>query len=164
MMLHKHTHTHQKKTTTQYPKITHSNCISFVPNRRGIVKLSPSGWKNIPLDLWSYQYTAVLSALCTILHKKCAHILTRSNIVIAFTILLHSHQIKIATDWLQTGSWLALDSKIGVNGTMLYQCNPTSFYQSEASWKPVWSQSVANLILVWTRHMTYLFYGSVAIL
>ena len=29
------------------------------------------------------------------------------------------------------------DPKIGVNGTMLYQCNPTAFNQSEASWKPV---------------------------
>ena len=35
--------------------------------------------------------------------------------------------------------WLASDSKIGVNGTMLYQCNPTTFYQSEASLKPVGS-------------------------
>ena len=52
-------------------------------------------------------------------------------------VMLHSHQIKIATDWLQTGSRLASDSKIGVNGTMLYQYNPTVFYQSEASWKPV---------------------------
>ena len=45
--------------------------------------------------------------------------------------------MEIETDWLQTGFWLASDSKIGVNGTMLYPCNPTAFYQSEASWKPV---------------------------
>ena len=32
---------------------------------------------------------------------------------------------RLASDWL-------LISKIGVNGTMLYQCN-----QSEVSWKPV---------------------------
>ena len=54
-----------------------------------------------------------------------------------------------------TGFRLASDCKIGVNETMLYQCNPTAFYQSGASLKSVWSQSVANLILVWTRH-----YGS----
>ena len=28
---------------------------------------------------------------------------------------------------------LASDSKIGVNRTMLYQCNPVAFYQSKAS-------------------------------
>ena len=38
-----------------------------------------------------------------------------------------------------TGFRLAFDSKIGVNGTMLYQCIPTLFYQSEASLKPVGS-------------------------
>ena len=42
--------------------------------------------------------------------------------------MLHSHQIKIATDWLQTGFWLTSESKIGV--------------QSEAS--PI-GQSGANL-------------------
>ena len=65
--------------------------------------------------------------------------------------MLHSHQIKIATDWLQTGFWLASDSKIGVNGTMLYQCNPITFYQSEASLKWVGSQSEASQlqILFW---------------
>ena len=46
-------------------------------------------------------------------------------------IMLHSHQIKIATDWLQTSFRLASDSKIGVNGTMLYQCNPTVFTSLE---------------------------------
>ena len=51
---------------------------------------------------------------------------------------------KISTDWLQTDSRLASDSKIGVNGTMLYQCNPTAFYQSEASLKRVGSQSEAR--------------------
>ena len=35
--------------------------------------------------------------------------------------MIRSHQIKIATDWLR----LASDPKIGLNGTMLYQCNPT---------------------------------------
>ena len=60
-------------------------------------------------------------------------------------IMLHSHQIKIATDWLQTGFWLVSDSKIGVNGTMLHQCNPTAFYQSEASLKLVWSELEASL-------------------
>ena len=53
------------------------------------------------------------------------------------SLIAHSHQIKIATDWLQTGSRLASDSKISVNGTMLYQCNPIAFYQSGASLKPV---------------------------
>ena len=48
-----------------------------------------------------------------------------------------SNPIKIATDWLQTGSRLASDSKISVNGTMLYQCNPTAFHQSEANLKAV---------------------------
>ena len=59
-------------------------------------------------------------------------------------IKARSHLIEIATDWLQTGSRLASDSKIGVNGTMLYQCNPTAFpslkldcSQLEASLKPV---------------------------
>ena len=56
---------------------------------------------------------------------------------------VHSHQIKIVTDWLQTGIWLASDSKICVNGTMLYQCNPTAFYQSEAR---------LLQILVWMSH------------
>ena len=32
-----------------------------------------------------------------------------------------------------TGFRLASDSEIGVNETMLYQCNPSAFYQSEAS-------------------------------
>ena len=35
-----------------------------------------------------------------------------------FSLMARSHQIKIATDYLQTGSRLASDSKIGVNGTM----------------------------------------------
>ena len=67
-------------------------------------------------------------------------------------VMAHSHQIKIATDWLQTGFWLASHSKIGVNETMQDQCNPTAFYQSGASLKPVGSQSVAILILVWMSH------------
>ena len=61
--------------------------------------------------------------------------------------MLHSHQIKIATDWLQTGIWLASDTKIGVNRTMLYQCNPTALYQSEASLKPVRSDSREQIYL-----------------
>ena len=52
-------------------------------------------------------------------------------------LMARSHQIKIATNWLQTGFRLVSDSKIGVNGTMLHQCNPIVFYQSEASPKPV---------------------------
>ena len=40
----------------------------------------------------------------------------------------HSHQIKIATDWLQTCFRLVSDSKIGANGTMLHQFNPAGFY------------------------------------
>ena len=56
-----------------------------------------------------------------------------------FRLKAHSHQIKIATDWLQTGSRLTFESNIGVNGTMLYQCNPTAFCQSEANLKPVGS-------------------------
>ena len=56
-----------------------------------------------------------------------------------FYLKAHLHQIKIATDRLPTGFWLASDCKIGVNGTMLYQCNPTAFYQLEASLKLVWS-------------------------
>ena len=60
----------------------------------------------------------------------------------------HSHQIKIATDWLQTGSRLVSNSKIGVNGTMLHQCNPTAFYQSEASLKQVGSQSEASRLQI----------------
>ena len=55
-----------------------------------------------------------------------------------------SHQIKIATDWLQTCFRLASDSKIDVNGTILYQCNPVTFYLSEASLKRVGSQSEAS--------------------
>ena len=51
------------------------------------------------------------------------------------------HLIKIATDWLQTGSQLASDSKIGVNGTMLHQCNPAGF----PSLKLVCSQLEASL-------------------
>ena len=51
--------------------------------------------------------------------------------------MFHLHPIKIATDWLQIGFWLVSDSKIGVNGTTLYQCNPTAFYQSGASLKRV---------------------------
>ena len=62
--------------------------------------------------------------------------------------MLHSHQIKIATDWLQTGSRLASDYKIGVNETMLYQCNPTAFYQSGASLKRVGSQSEASRLQI----------------
>ena len=54
---------------------------------------------------------------------------------------VRSHQIKIATDWFQTGCQLASDSKTGVNGTT---CNPTAFFQSEASLKPVGSQSEAS--------------------
>ena len=54
------------------------------------------------------------------------------NVIVVFyqfvQLMLHAQQIKIATDWLQTDSRLASDSKIGVNGTMLYQCNPTAFY------------------------------------
>ena len=42
---------------------------------------------------------------------------------------------------------LASDSKIGVNGAMLHQYNPTAFYQSEASLKPN-----LILILVWMSH------------
>ena len=45
-----------------------------------------------------------------------------------FYVKACSNQLKIATDWLQTGFGLAIDSKIGVNGIMLYQCNPTAFY------------------------------------
>ena len=69
--------------------------------------------------------------------------------------MLHSHQIKIATDFLQTGIWLASDTKIGVDRTMLYQGNPTALYQSEAS--PI-GQSGANLFknyLVWMKHYIY---------
>ena len=51
--------------------------------------------------------------------------------------MARSHRIKIATNWLQAGFQLASDSKIGVNGTMLCQCNPTVFYQSEPSLKPI---------------------------
>ena len=54
-----------------------------------------------------------------------------------FFLKVRSHQIKIKTDWLQTSFWLTSDSKIGVNGTMLHQCNPTVFYQSKASLKLV---------------------------
>ena len=43
---------------------------------------------------------------------------------------------------------LATGSKIGVNGTMLIQCNPTAFYQSEASWKPARLQSEANRLQI----------------
>ena len=60
----------------------------------------------------------------------------------------YSHQITIATDWLQIGFWLASDSKIGVNGTMLHQCNPTAFYQSEASLERVGSQSEASRLQI----------------
>ena len=60
----------------------------------------------------------------------------------------HSHQIKIVTDWFQTSFRLVLDSKIGVNGTILYQCNPMAFYQSEASLKPVGSQSEASRLQI----------------
>ena len=62
--------------------------------------------------------------------------------------MLHSHQIKIASDWLQTGFRLASDSKIGVNETMLYQCNPTAFYQFETSLKQVGSQSEASRLQI----------------
>ena len=48
-----------------------------------------------------------------------------------FSLKAHSHLIKIATDWLQTSSRLAFDSKIGVNTTMLHQCNPTAFTSLE---------------------------------
>ena len=64
------------------------------------------------------------------------------------TLKARSHQIKITTDWLQTSFRLAPDCKIGVNGTMLYQCNPTAFYQSEVSLKPVGSQSEANRLQI----------------
>ena len=63
--------------------------------------------------------------------------------------MLHSHQITIATDWLQTGFWLASDYKIGVNETMLHQCNPTAFYQSGASLKRVGSQFEASRLQIW---------------
>ena len=59
-----------------------------------------------------------------------------------------SHQIKIATDWLQTGFRLVSDSKIGVNETMLHQCNPTAFDQSEASLERVGSQSEASRLQI----------------
>ena len=36
-----------------------------------------------------------------------------------------------------TGFRLVSDSKIGVNGIMLHQCNPIEFYQSEVSFKLV---------------------------
>ena len=52
----------------------------------------------------------------------------------------YPHQIKIATDRLQTSVRLASDPKIGVNGTMQDQCNPTALFPSL---KVVWSQSVA---------------------
>ena len=64
------------------------------------------------------------------------------------SVVLHSHQIKITTDWLQIGFWLASDSKIGVNGTMLYQCNPTAFDQSEGTMKWVGSQSEASRLQI----------------
>ena len=67
-----------------------------------------------------------------------------SLFVFVLAFKARSHQIKIATDLLQTGFRLASDSSIGVNGTMLYQCNPTAFCQSEASMKPVGSQSEAS--------------------
>ena len=68
--------------------------------------------------------------------------------MLIFSLMARSHQIKIATDWLQTSFWLASDSKIGVNGAMLYQCNPTAFYQSEASLKRVGSQSEASRLQI----------------
>ena len=51
-------------------------------------------------------------------------LLMRKNSILRSNLSLdkaRSHQIKIATDWLQTGFQLASDSKIGVNGTMLTQ-------------------------------------------
>ena len=48
-----------------------------------------------------------------------------------------SHQIKIATDWLQTGFQLAFDWKNDVNGTIQNQCYPIAFFESEASQKPL---------------------------
>ena len=59
-----------------------------------------------------------------------------------------SHKIEIATHLLQTGSLLVSNCKIDVNGTMLYQCNLTVFYQSEASQKPVGSQSEASRLQI----------------
>ena len=61
------------------------------------------------------------------------------------SLKVHLQQAKIETDLLQTGTRLASDSKIGVNWTMIYQCNQTTFYQSEASLKPVGSQLEASM-------------------
>ena len=49
--------------------------------------------------------------------------------------------VSISVAHTQAKRVMAPDSKIGVNGTMLYQCNATTFYQSEGSLKPVGSQS-----------------------
>ena len=50
------------------------------------------------------------------------------NVYLRFFAKARSHQFKIATDWLQTGFRLASDRKIGVNGTIQNQCNPTAFF------------------------------------
>ena len=47
-----------------------------------------------------------------------------------------------------TGFRLASDSKISVNGTILCQCNPTAFYQSETSLKQIGSQSEASQLQI----------------
>ena len=56
-----------------------------------------------------------------------SHCAIRSSNKLHCSIKARSHQIKIVANWLQTGSWLASDEKIGVNGTVQDQCNPTAF-------------------------------------
>ena len=68
--------------------------------------------------------------------------LSGSRLEDSVSLKARSHLIEIATDWLQTGSRLASDSKICVNETMLHQCNPTS------SLEPIRSKSEASRLQI----------------
>ena len=59
--------------------------------------------------------------------------------------MVHSHQIKIATDWLPTGSRLVFDSRNWCDCNHATPMQPNCIYQSEASLKPVGSQSEVSL-------------------
>ena len=91
-------------------------------------------------ELSHHSYTNIVrTSSLTLVHKKVKGFSPNTADLLMISkcaLKARSHQIKIATDWLQTGFRLASDSIIGVNGAILYQCNPIAFYQSEASWKP----------------------------